>query len=28
MPIKLETIHDWAKRQDWTLSNKPRPPAG
>jgi uncharacterized protein YbjT (DUF2867 family) len=28
MPIRLETIRDWAKRQDWTLSNKPRPPAG
>lgn len=28
VPIKLETIRDWAKRQDWTLSNKPRPPAG
>ena len=28
MPIKLETIHDWVKRQNWTLTNKPRPPAG
>ena len=28
VPIKLETIRDWSKRQDWTLSNKPRPPAG
>lgn len=28
VPIKLETIREWASRQDWTLSNKPRPPAG
>jgi uncharacterized protein YbjT (DUF2867 family) len=28
MPIKLETIREWAARQDWSLSNKPRPPAG
>jgi uncharacterized protein YbjT (DUF2867 family) len=28
IPIKLETIGDWAKRQDWTISSKPRPPAG
>jgi len=28
LPIKLESIREWATRQDWTLSNKPRPPAG
>jgi uncharacterized protein YbjT (DUF2867 family) len=28
MPLKLETFRDWAARQDWSLSNKPRPPAG
>jgi uncharacterized protein YbjT (DUF2867 family) len=28
LPMKLETIRQWAARQDWTLSNKPRPPAG
>lgn len=28
LPIKLETMREWAARQDWTLSNKPRPPAG
>lgn len=28
VPIKLETFREWAARQDWSLSNKPRPPAG
>jgi len=28
IPIQLETMADWAKRQDWRLTNKPRPPAG
>jgi len=28
IPIKMETMAQWAKRQDWRLSNKPRPPAG
>jgi uncharacterized protein YbjT (DUF2867 family) len=28
IPIKMETLREWAGRQDWTLSNKPRPPAG
>jgi len=28
IPIEMETLETWAKRQDWTPSNKPRPPAG
>ena len=28
IPIEMETMRDWAKRQDWRLTNKPRPPAG
>lgn len=28
MPIELETLETWARRQDWTLSNKARPPGG
>ncbi|MBI1250887.1 MAG: NAD(P)H-binding protein [Alphaproteobacteria bacterium] len=28
IPIELETFESWAKRQDWTWSNKPRPPVG
>jgi uncharacterized protein YbjT (DUF2867 family) len=28
IPIELETMAQWAKRQDWRLTNKPRPPAG
>jgi uncharacterized protein YbjT (DUF2867 family) len=28
IPIQLETFRDWAKRQEWRLTNKPRPPAG
>jgi nucleoside-diphosphate-sugar epimerase len=28
IPIQLETFADWSKRQEWRLTNKPRPPAG
>ena len=28
MPIELETLGEWAKRQDWRNTNSPRPPAG
>ena len=28
IPIEMETFSDWAKRQEWRLTNKPRPPAG
>ncbi|QXQ07103.1 NmrA family NAD(P)-binding protein [Sphingosinicellaceae bacterium] len=28
IPIELETVATWAKRQDWRNSNAPRPPAG
>jgi uncharacterized protein YbjT (DUF2867 family) len=28
MPIKLETFRDWAKRQEWVESNRPRPTSG
>ena len=28
IPIQMETFRDWAKRQEWRLTNKPRPPAG
>jgi hypothetical protein len=28
IPIEMETFRDWAKRQEWRLTNKPRPPAG
>jgi len=28
IPIELETFADWSKRQEWRLTNKPRPPAG
>ncbi|MGE0668698.1 MAG: SDR family oxidoreductase [Sphingomonadales bacterium] len=28
IPIKLETMREWAARQEWALTNKPRPPAG
>jgi uncharacterized protein YbjT (DUF2867 family) len=28
IPIEMETLETWAKRQDWTPSNRPRPPAG
>jgi uncharacterized protein YbjT (DUF2867 family) len=28
IPIDLETMSDWIARQDWTNSNRPRPPAG
>jgi uncharacterized protein YbjT (DUF2867 family) len=28
IPIEMETMRDWAKRQEWRMTNKPRPPAG
>ena len=28
LPIELETLRTWAGRQDWTWSNRPRPPVG
>ena len=28
IPIKLETMREWAGRQEWRMTNKPRPPAG
>ena len=28
IPIEMETFRDWAKRQEWRMTNKPRPPAG
>jgi uncharacterized protein YbjT (DUF2867 family) len=28
IPIQMETMRDWAKRQEWRVTNKPRPPAG
>jgi uncharacterized protein YbjT (DUF2867 family) len=28
IPLELETIRDWTKRQDWSWSNRPRPPGG
>ena len=28
MPIELESFSSWAERQDWTMSNAPRPPGG
>ena len=28
IPIEMETMAHWARRQDWRLTNKPRPPAG
>jgi uncharacterized protein YbjT (DUF2867 family) len=28
IPIQLETMETWAARQEWRLTNKPRPPAG
>jgi len=28
IPIQLETMTEWARRQDWTESNRRRPPAG
>ena len=28
IPIKMETFGEWSKRQEWRLTNKPRPPAG
>jgi hypothetical protein len=26
--FELETMREWAARQEWKLTNKPRPPAG
>lgn len=28
LPVQLETFEEWASRQDWVISNKPRPPSG
>ena len=28
IPIEMETFAQWAKRQEWRLTNKPRPPSG
>jgi uncharacterized protein YbjT (DUF2867 family) len=28
IPIEMETMETWAARQEWRLTNKPRPPAG
>jgi uncharacterized protein YbjT (DUF2867 family) len=28
IPLKLETMHEWASRQEWKITDKPRPPAG
>jgi uncharacterized protein YbjT (DUF2867 family) len=28
IPIEMETMSQWAKRQEWRMTNKPRPPAG
>ena len=28
VPLELETLESWARRQNWTWSNKPRPPVG
>ena len=28
IPIELETMDQWARRQDWSDTNRPRPPAG
>lgn len=28
VPIKMETFTQWAARQDWSISNVPRPPSG
>jgi uncharacterized protein YbjT (DUF2867 family) len=28
IPIEMETMSQWAARQEWRLTNKPRPPAG
>ncbi|MBI1186018.1 MAG: NAD(P)H-binding protein [Alphaproteobacteria bacterium] len=28
IPLKLETMREWTARQDWTWSNRPRPPVG
>ena len=28
IPIEMETLETWVRRQEWRVSNKPRPPAG
>jgi uncharacterized protein YbjT (DUF2867 family) len=28
LPVKLETFSEWAARQEWRITDKPRPPAG
>jgi len=28
IPLQLETMRQWAARQDWRITDKPRPPAG
>ncbi len=28
IPIEMETMAQWTRRQEWRLTNKPRPPAG
>jgi hypothetical protein len=28
IPVEMETMAQWAKRQNWRMTNKPRPPAG
>jgi uncharacterized protein YbjT (DUF2867 family) len=28
IPIEMETMAQWAARQEWRITNKPRPPAG
>jgi uncharacterized protein YbjT (DUF2867 family) len=28
IPLKLETLREWAARQEWRITDKPRPPAG
>ncbi len=28
IPIEMETMRQWAGRQEWRMTNKPRPPAG
>jgi len=28
IPLKMETLREWAARQDWRITDAPRPPAG
>jgi len=28
IPLRLETLKEWASRQEWEINDKPRPPAG